>query len=90
MSSSHHPYAQNNQATDVLRKLVYQPLLEIKEDQSISYKLAKEIKVSRQGTEIKIQLKEGERFSDGEALTAQAVKDAIRIMKVYLLYRQQI
>lgn len=76
MSSSHHPYAQNNQATDVLRKLVYQPLLEIKEDQSISYKLAKEIKVSRQGTEIKIQLKEGEQFSDGEALTAQAVKDA--------------
>lgn len=76
MSSSIHPYAQDNQATDVLRRLVYHPLLVIREDQSISYMLAKEVSICRQGTQIDIVLKEGNTFSDGAEVTAQSVKEA--------------
>ena len=48
MSASMHPYAQDNQTTDILRRLVYQPLLMIREDQSISYMLAETIRISKQ------------------------------------------
>lgn len=76
MSASMHPYAQDNQTTDILRRLVYQPLLMIREDQSISYMLAETIRISKQGTHIDIRLKENASYSDGEPVTAQSVKDA--------------
>lgn len=76
MSATIHPYAQDNQTTDILRQLVYQPLLMIREDQSISYMLAESVRISKQGTQINIILKEGASFSDGEPVTAQSVKDA--------------
>lgn len=76
MSASIHPYAQDNQTTDILRKLVYPSLLEIREDGRLEYQLAEEIHVKDKGEKIEVTLKKGLTFSDGSALNAQAVKAA--------------
>lgn len=67
------PYAYNSEAMFYLKKLVYQPLLRIHNDGSLSYLNASEIVFKNGGTEAYVSVDNGIRFSNGEQLSADIV-----------------
>lgn len=67
------PYAYNSEAMFYLKKLVYQPLLQIHNDGSIEYLNASEIVFKNGGTEAYVSVDNNVRFSSGEQLSADIV-----------------
>lgn len=68
-----HPYKQNNDAMQVLLKLVYEPLAFSNSDGSVSYANASEITVAKNGKEAIAKLNTDKHFSDGKSLSADDV-----------------
>lgn len=71
-----HPYAETNAASRILNKLVYESLIQIKEDGSVEYLLAKDIHIQEDGKLLNITLNEDHQFSDGESVNAETIKNA--------------
>ena len=67
------PYAYNSEAMFYLKKLVYQPLLQINNDGSLNYLNASKIFFKNSGTEAYVSVDSSVRFSNGESLSADMV-----------------
>lgn len=68
-----HPYNHGDETAEVLKKLVYEPLLDINNDCMAKYCLAKEIVFEKNGEQALVRLNENKTFSDGTKLTAELV-----------------
>ncbi|MDE5670374.1 MAG: hypothetical protein K2I14_02780 [Eubacterium sp.] len=67
------PYAYNSEAMFYLKKLVYQPLLQMNNDGSLNYLNASKIIFKNSGTEAYVSVDSSVRFSNGERLSADIV-----------------
>lgn len=67
------PYAYNSEAMFYLKKLVYQPLLQINNDGSLNYLNASKIIFKNSGTEAYVSVDSNVRFSNSERLSADIV-----------------
>ena len=68
-----HPYNHGDEISEVLKKFVYEPLLNIKNDCDIEYCNAKEIVFEGNGLQAQVKINKNKSFSDGTKLTAEIV-----------------
>lgn len=71
-----HPYFHDNDALYFFQKLVYEPLVSVNNDGSVSYINADKIVFENAGTQAKVYLDKKKTFSDGTGLTADIVLDS--------------
>ncbi|MBR6793240.1 MAG: ABC transporter substrate-binding protein [Clostridia bacterium] len=74
-----HPLTATNRENHELLKLVYSPLIRLNSALKTEYVLAEEVKT--EGTTVTLRLKEGLRFSDGSAVTAEDVAAGFKLIK---------
>ncbi|MDE6723189.1 MAG: hypothetical protein K2J55_03225, partial [Eubacterium sp.] len=68
-----HPYNHGDEISDVLTKLVYEPLLDINNDCDVKYCAAKKLVFENNGQQATVKLNKKKSFSDGTRLTADIV-----------------
>lgn len=68
-----HPYNHGDEISEVLKQLVYEPLLSINNDCDIEYCNAKKIVFDNNGTTARVVINKNKSFSDGTKLTAEIV-----------------
>lgn len=69
------PHIHDNEAGRAVSKLVYEPLIDVKSDMTVSLKLANSLDFSDDGLSAELKLRET-KFSDGKSVTAEDVKNA--------------
>lgn len=75
-----HPYTYDGENAKYLKKLVYQPLIEVSEKAETKYLNAREIVFSADGLSAQVRLAEGRKFSNGDDLTAERVKSSYELL----------
>lgn len=72
------PYSHDDEAAAVLKKLVYEPLVNIDSNYNITYCNAKSITFNKEGREAVVVLDTGKTFSDGEKVNASNVAQSYK------------
>ncbi len=78
ISDSIHPYKYDNETMDILRNLVYEPLINMKEDTSIEFINAKDIVFKNEGKEAYIKINTNKVFSDKTTMTVDLIIESYR------------
>ena len=71
--ADNHPYSHDDEAAAVLKKLVYEPLINIDGNYKITYCNAKSITFNKEGREAVVKLNTDKTYSDGEKVKASNV-----------------
>ena len=76
--ADNHPYSHDDEAAAVLKKLVYEPLINIDSNYKITYCNAKSITFNKEGREAVVKLNTDKTYSDGEKVKASNVAQSYR------------
>ena len=76
--ADNHPYSHDDEAAAVLKKLVYEPLINIDGNYKITYCNAKSITFNKEGREAVVKLNTDKTYSDGEKVKASNVAQSYR------------
>lgn len=73
-----HPYTHGDEASEVLKKFVYEPLINIDNDLNVTYCNAKSIQFGKEGRQVTVKLNRDKVFSNGEKVNAASVLDSYK------------
>jgi uncharacterized protein YxjI len=76
--ADNHPYSHDDEAAVVLKKLVYEPLINIDGNYKITYCNAKSITFNKEGREAVVKLNTDKTYSDGEKVKASNVAQSYK------------
>ncbi len=75
------PLLNEDPTVDTALKLIFEPLFNISEEQSVISNIGESFTVSPDGTELTVRLKDGLKWHDGEAITAEDVVYSLDTIK---------